>query len=190
MGRAQGKVKGRIASRIALKKFYSGRTNEVQRYFEHIPVVLEDNIPLEICLAYVFLKAEEAQNRVLHGGVVKKYKCNAELSIRIINIHHLTRDGFKALYKNIFGKPMNEDISKKIEAASKTRDRVIHGKDVPDSDLREAIADVLEYGELINAELNFNPFGSMQGFNGRGAGSLDKRTTKLVMKGLGFGVTA
>jgi len=80
-----------------------------------------------------------------------------------------------------------------MNEAEKTRDRVVHGKDVTDSELRGAIADVLEYAEKFNAEVNdtagFRPLGNMRGFKGR-AEPLDKRTTKWLMRGLGFGIQA
>lgn len=110
-----------------------------------------------------------------------------------MNHQHLTRDGFKDIFKNVFGSPLSKETIEKLEEAEKTRDRVIHGKSVPDNELREAIADVLEYAELLNNEVSgiagFKPFGNMKGFKGR-ADSLDNRTTKWLMKGLGFGVKA
>lgn len=70
---------------------------------------------------------------------------------------------------------------------------MVHGKAVTDTELRSAIADVLDYAVLFNADVDaaagFKPFGDMRGFKGR-ADSLDKRTTKWVMRGLGFGVKA
>ena len=183
----------RIPSRIALKKFYESRTDEVKLYFEHFLPVIDNNLPYQICLAYVFLKMEQAQNRALYGGVVKIHRGKRDFVSRVMNFQHLTRGGFKEIYKNVFGSKIKTATIKKLEDAETIRDKVIHGKDVPDNELREAIADVLEYAELLNAEVSaiagFKPFGSMKGFKGR-ADSLDNRTTKWLMKGLGFGVKA
>ena len=110
-----------------------------------------------------------------------------------MNHQHLTREGFKEIFKNVFGAELNKASRVKLEEAEKVRDKVIHGKTVPDNELREAIADVLEYAELLNEEVylisGFKPFASMKGFKGR-ADSLDNRTTKWIMRGLGFGVKA
>jgi hypothetical protein len=183
----------RIPTYIALTKFYEGRTAEVKEYFEHLPKIIGNGIPYEVSIAYVFLKTEQAQNRALYGGVVKVHRANSEFASRIMNYQHLTRDGFQSIYKNVFGHALGRDTNKKIAEAEKVRDKVIHGKNVPENELREAIADVLEYAELFNEDVSkaagFKPFGSMKGFKGR-AEPLDVRTTKWLMRGLGFGVKA
>jgi hypothetical protein len=183
----------RIPTYIALNKFYEKRTQEVKGYFDHLPDIIGNDLPYEISLAYVFLKCEQAQNRALYGAVVKLHRGRKDFVSRVMNYQHLTRDGYKEIYKNVLGASISDDTAKKLKEAEKTRDKVIHGKDVPDNDLREAIADVLEYAEMFNSEVydiaGFKPFGSMKGFKGR-ADSLDNRTTKWVMRGLGFGVKA
>jgi hypothetical protein len=165
----------------------------VKAYFEHLPKLVGDGLPYEIAIAYVFLKIEQAQNRALYGGIVKIHRGNAEFVGRLMNFQHLTRDGFKNIYKNVFGNSLKEETVNKLKEAEKARDKVIHGKTVTDNELREAIADVLEYAERFNIEVNtvagFKPFADMRGLKGR-AGSLDKRTTKWLMKGLGFSVKA
>lgn len=181
----------RIPTYKALLKFYECRPVEIKNHFVHLPKLVNDGLPYDIAIAYSFLKIEQAQNRALYGGVVKIHRGNAEFVRRLMNFQHLTRDGFKDLYKNVFGHPLKEVTATKLSAAEKARDKVIHGKAVTDNELREAIADVLEYAEAFNSEVNaiagFKPFADMRGFKGR-ADSLDKRTTKWLMKGLGFGV--
>lgn len=176
----------------ALIKIYDGLPEEVKGHFQHIPKLIKE-FSYDVSIAYSFLKIEQAQNRALYGGVVKVHRGEAEFVRRVMNSQHLTRDGFKEIYRNVFGNPLPQATSEKLKEAEKVRDRVIHGKPVPDSELREAIADCLQYGVLLNSEVsavaNFKPFGDMRGFKGR-ADSLDKRTTKWVMRGLGFGVKA
>ncbi|ENC6385357.1 hypothetical protein ABKX71_004008 [Aeromonas veronii] len=183
----------RIPTRIALKKFYEERSDEVKIYFEHLLPLLEANLPYDIGLAYMFLKTEQAQNRALYGGVVKIHRGKSAFVARVMNFQHLTRDGFKEIYKNVFGQAIRDITVNKLSEAEVVRDKVIHGKQVSDAELREAIADVLEYAELLNDEVSsvasFKPFGNMKGFKGR-ADSLDNRTTKWLMKGMGFGVRA
>ena len=182
-----------IPSYISLLKCYNDKPAEVKSYFEHLPKLISDGLPYEVAIAYSFLKVEQAQNRTLYGGVVKLHRGDAQFVGHLLNFQYLTRVGFKDIYKNVFGHPLNEITSIKLKEAEKTRDKVIHGKSVNDNELRVAIADVLEYAELLNQEVNliagFKPFSDMRGFKGR-AESLDKRTTKWVMKGMGFDVKA
>ncbi len=174
----------------ALLKIYETLPEEVKRHFAHVPRLIEE-FPYEVALAYSFLKIEQAQNRALYGGVVKVHRGESEFVRRVMNFQHLTRDGFKEIYKNVFGAALTKGTAAKLDTAEKIRDRVIHGKSVNENEMREAIADCLEYACLLNAEISgcagFKPFGDMRGFKGR-ADSLDKRTTKWLMRGLGFGV--
>jgi hypothetical protein len=170
---------------------YEGLPEEVRGYFTHMPELVE--LPYEVALAYSFLKVEQAQNRALYGGVVKVHRGDAEFVRRVMNFQHLTRDGFTEIYANVFGTPLSKTCASKLEEAEKVRERVIHGKSVDDNEMREAIADCLEYGDLLNTDVSgvsgFKPFEDMRGFKGR-ADSLDKRTKKWLMRGLGFGVKA
>ncbi|WP_180682753.1 hypothetical protein [Tepidicella baoligensis] len=177
----------------ALQKLYDAKSDQVKNHFGHLPQLIADGLPYEIAIAYVFLKIEQAQNRALYGGVVKIHRCEAEFARRVMNYQHLTRDGFKDLYKNVFGRALPKATADLMADAETTRDKVIHGKAATDSELRGAIADVLEYAEAFNNEVNdiagFKPLGDMRGFKGR-AEPLDKRTSKWLMRGLGFGVKA
>ncbi len=183
----------RIPNYKALVRFYNGRPSDVKVFFEHLPKLVSDGLPYEIAIAYSFLKIEQAQNRALYGGVVKVHRGNAEFVGRLMNHQHLTRDGFKTIYKNVFGQPLKDATATKLKEAEKARDKVIHGKNVSEDELREAIADILEYAEAFNSEVSavagFKPLGDMRGFKGR-ADSLDNRTTKWLMRGLDFGVKA
>lgn len=180
-----------IPSYKALLRHYEAKSEQVRNHFECLPKLINDGLPYEIAIAYCFLKIEQAQNRALYGGVVKVHRCNAEFARRLMNVQHLTRDGFRALFKNVFGKPLKDATVSMILDAEKIRDKVIHGKDVSENELRQAIADVLAYAEELNNEVHargeFKPLGDMRGFKGR-AEALDKRTSKWLMRGLGFGV--
>jgi hypothetical protein len=177
----------------ALQKCYAAKSIEVRSHFHHLPELITSNLLYEIAIAYGFLKIEQAQNRALYGGVVKVHRCNAEFARHAMHSQHLTREGFKDLYKNIFGRALPKEMSDLMAHAESSRDKVIHGKSVTDGELRGAIADVLAYAEAFNLEVNdvagFMPLGDMRGFKGR-AEPLDIRTSKWVMKGLGFGVKA
>lgn len=188
----EGETMARIPSYKALLKIFEALPDEVRGHFPHVPKLVKE-FPYDVALAYSFLKIEQAQNRALYGGVVKVHRGEAEFVRRVMNFQHLTRDGFKEIYKNVFGVALPKSTTDKLATAEKIRDRVIHGKSVDDNEMREAIADCLEYACLFNSDVSacaaFKPFGDMRGFKGR-ADSLDKRTTKWVMRGLGFGVKA
>ncbi|MDU7463082.1 hypothetical protein [Haemophilus haemolyticus] len=168
---------------------YQALPENIQKYFGHIPKLINDDYEYEIVIAYLFLKIEEGQNRLLYGGSVKCLGAEAEVATSIINYHHLKRNDFGKIYNNIFGCPLPENISKQLKKAENTRDRVVHGKKVKDDDLRDAIIDCFEYARLMNQEIatiaGFTPFGDMRGFKGR-AESLNKNVTRILLKGVGF----
>lgn len=174
----------------AILNKYNTCSKEVKEYFESLPGLVGD-YPYEVSLAYLFLRTERAQNRALYGGVVKLHRAHREVAERAINSQHLTREGFLALFKNIFGYELPRGTQSKIQEAEKIRDKVIHGKKVFDADMRKAITDVLDYAEVMNKGMEksgeFKPFGDMRGFKGR-AEPLDKKTSRWLLKGLGFNI--
>lgn len=175
----------------AILKRYNSSTANVKGYFSELPDLLNDGYPYQVSLAYLFLETEHAHNRALYCGVVKLHAADAELADNVINAQHMTRDGFLDLYRSVFGKPFSLDLAGKFEKAARTRDSVVHGKNVPDSEMRQAHVDIIEYAERVNAEISaiagFEPFGDLRGFKGA-AGSLEKATTKWLLKGIGFTV--
>ena len=101
----------------------------------------------------------------------------------------MTRNGFKDLFKAIFGKPLDKPVAEKIEKAELVRDRILHGKTVSELEKRKAVIDILDYAEALNSAVcdlaGFRPFGLLTGFKGR-AQSLDKSTSRWVLKGIGL----
>ncbi len=152
---------------IGVKKHFDASTEAVKWYFDQLPTLLKD-FPYEVCLAYVFLRTEKAQNRTLYCGVVKLHGAHTVIAESVINKQHLTRDGFHGLYKNVFARKIPDTTTAKIKQAEKIRDRVVHGKAVKHADMRQAILDVIEYAELMNKDLKtyagFEPFGNLRGF--------------------------
>jgi len=174
----------------ALCKKFQKSPQEIKDYFVHFPKLISLRI-YEVTLAYLFLRTEMAQNRTLYCGVVKIHHAHAEVAQSALNSQHLTRDGFLELYQNVFDEALPSAISDKLQRSEKTRDKVIHGKSVPDPEMREAIFHVLDYAEHMNMHLQskagFKPFGDLRGFKGRKV-SLDKGTTRWLLKGIGFGI--
>lgn len=160
----------------------------MQKYFEHLPKLIDD-FPHDVCLAYLFLRLEQAYNRALYCGIVKLHQADGELTSQVINKEHITRTKFEKLYSTIFGSDQNSSAKAILAEAEKIRDNVIHGKDVSLIKKREAIVDVIEYAEIFNNELKskagFEPLGDLRGFSGA-AQKLNKKTTRWLLKGMGF----
>jgi len=155
-----------------------------------MPGLIDESAKFEIALAYSFLKTELAQNRTLYGGALRLYQAHSEVAQNLIDAQHLTRDTFKTLYKNTFGKIISAQTDAHFNSAQRVRNRIIHGKSVQTPDIRNAVAEILDYASGLDAEVfaiaNFHPFGDMRGIRGR-QGSLNKKTTRWLMKGLGYG---
>jgi hypothetical protein len=180
-----------IKSKRGLINMFDTCSQEVQDYFEHVPSLLDD-YPMHVCLAYVFSRLELGQNMALYCGVVKRHKVNTVIANSAVGAQHLTRDGFVGLYKTVFDCELPTDAHADLKVAEKTRDKVMHGKKADDNTIRNAIARVLEFAEEVNTQLDkqckLKPFvGSLQGFSGASK-KLDKRTSRFILKGMGFGI--
>jgi hypothetical protein len=163
----------------------------VAAYFDALPRLVESR-DWEVALAYAFIRLERAQNMTLYCGAVKVHRANCAVARRVIDVQHLTREGFLELFNNVIGKPMPTPQVTKVQKAEKTRDKVVHGKQVSVAEIRDAIVGILEHAADLNAfilaEAGFMPFSDLRGFKGR-ASSLDKRTTRWLLKGLGFAIS-
>lgn len=167
---------------------YNALPEEVRNYFSHFPG-LAKNYPWDVVIAYLYSKVELAQNMTIYCGVVKMHKINSDLAKKAIDTQHMTRKGFKDLYKAIFGAAIPNAIASRLDHAEETRDRIVHGKTVTEAAKRKAVYDILQYASEFNDRVSdkagFRPFGSLQGFKGRGQ-ALDKATSRWVLKGMGF----
>ena len=103
----------------------------------------------------------------------------------------MTRKEFRDKFTVVFGSSIPDAISNTLGKAETVRDRVMHGKKATDSDKRNAVANVIDYADKLNGHVHgiagFRPFGDLRGFKGAGK-SLDKSTTRWVLKGMGFPV--
>jgi len=169
-------------------KRYNALPGEIKTYFVHFPKLAQE-FPWDVSISYMFSLIELAHNMTIYCGVVKLHRVNNSLARAAVNNHHMTRDGFRDLYKTIFGKPIKTPLTEKLVEAEKTRDFILHGKNVSEEKKRKAIVDILEYAVEFNNAVNeiagFKPFGSLQGFKGR-AESLDKSTSRWILKGVGL----
>lgn len=157
-------------------------------YFNHFPRLAKE-FPWDVSIGYLFSQTELAQNMTIYGAVVRTHRVDATIARSVIDSHHMTRDRFRELYEIILDKQIDGDTVAKAKVAEAVRDRILHGKSVPESDKRKAVVSILEYANLLNEQVNsdagFRPFGSMQGFKGRAA-SLDKSTSRWVLTGMGL----
>lgn len=181
----------KIKSKPGLLNAFYACSKEVQGYFEYIPKLLEE-FPMHVCLAYVFARLELGQNMALYCGVVRIHKVNAEIAMRAVSTHHMTRENFVLLYKTVFDVDLPAAAHPDLKSAETTRDMVMHGKEISDDRIRNAIARVLEYAEEINKQLHakhgLKPYGNLQGFAGKSK-KLDKRTSRFLLKGMGFAIS-
>jgi len=175
----------------ALIRHYDAKSEGVRWQFWGLPDLIEQGFN-EATLAYSFLRLEQAQNRTLYGALLRLHRADSALVRRILDRQHLTRQGFRELYRNVLGRAFPPAVAAALESAESARDRVVHGKNVPARAMREAVADVLDHAEALNDEVlriaGFRPCGDMRGIRGSRRVALDKRTTKWLMKGLGFSV--
>jgi hypothetical protein len=151
---------------------------------------LLESYPLEVAVGYAFHRLELGQNMALYCGVVKLYRANRTVARNAIDSHHMTREGFEKLYETVFDLPLPKNAKQDLRTAEKTRDMVMHGGEASDDRMRNAIGRVLEFAEAVNGQLQqkhqFRPFsGYWRGFAGA-LQKLDKRTTRFMLKGIGF----
>ena len=176
------------SSRKGVVKRYRAAPENIRDFFFDLDKLVE-HYPLEISISYLFGLVELAQNNTLYCGVVKLHRVDAELANKAIDAHELYKDDFRQFYEAIFGKKIKKSTFEKLDEAQKVRNRIVHGKSVEDKDKRKAIADVLEFAEKFNADVDeiagFMPFGDLRGFKGRGK-PLDKSTSRWVLKGIGL----
>lgn len=177
-------------SQRALLKLYDDCSEQVRGYFEHFRPLIE-NYPYEVALSYAFGQVELAQTMTLYCGVVKIHRVDARLARAAVDAYHMSRAGFLGKVEAIYGKPLPKAAQRKLTSAEGVRDKVMHGKGASDQEKRTALANVLRYAEAVNAFLDpvagLQPFGSLRGFKGR-ARSLDRSTSRWVLKGMGFPV--
>lgn len=191
MAKKKRSASGRIKSKAGLLKAYKSLPDEIQKYFEHLPKLIDD-FPLSVALAYVFARHELGQNMTLYCGIVKLHRANAELARRVVNTHHLTREGFAELFKTIYDIELPQTARTNLKKAEDARDDVMHGKSVNEDRMRNAIAQVLEFAKSLNALLDkahkIKPYVlDLRGFAGASK-KLDSRTTRFMLKGMGFGI--
>lgn len=185
-------LKEKIKSKPGLKNFYFNRSEEVKDYFSYLPQLINNGFPLNICLAYCFYRVEVAHNQCIYCGIVKLHKADAGFTRRIVDEWDMYRGDFSEKFELIYGYKRPLRLTEGIQEAASVRDDVMHGSTKTPSDKREAIGITLRYAEAFNSfvddKAGLRPFtDDLRGFKGR-ASSVDKNTTRWILKGMGFNV--
>ncbi|NEO83462.1 MAG: hypothetical protein F6J87_04260 [Spirulina sp. SIO3F2] len=136
--------------RRGLKNVYESMSEDVRSFFKDLPALIDSDFDLDIALAYVFFRIEKGQRQTLYVGARKLYRTESELTWRAIDLHDLTRTGFKELFKTIYSFPISQKSDKCLVDAQKIRDDLMHGRTVKDKGKREAITKAMYYAEEMN----------------------------------------
>jgi hypothetical protein len=177
-------------TRKGLKKYFRSLPGNLRPHFEYFLKILDFKLPLEIAVAYVFYRIELAHRDTLHFGIIKKYRAEAGLVGEIIQKEYIERANFPRLLKNVLGIELPAAIKTKLEMAEGIRDKAMHGRRPTNAELRNAIKLALEYShdynKYVKRKAHFAPFGNLRGQAGGSDERLDRDTTRVVLKGLGF----
>ncbi len=180
-------------SRRGLRNLFDTFNEDVKAFFSEFGPLVESDFTLQVILSYTFFRIEQGQHVTLFCGARKLHKTDADLTWQAIDSQHMTRDSFQRYFANIFGVALPGDVREIITPAETTRDRLMHGKTVSEPLLRDAISRTLHYADQLNrfletCNVGFRPFcGDLRGFVGR-LESLDKSTSRWILKGMGFGL--
>jgi len=177
-----------IKSIPGLKHHYNALPQGIRNYFPCV-LGLIDAFPLEVGLSYVFSRTELAQNDAIYCGLLKLHRAHREVVESVLLKQRSTRAEYRKFFATVFNSSIPDSTVATIQKAEGIRDRVMHGKTPPPSEIRNAVAQVLEYTRdldaLVQQLAGFHPCGDLRGFKGAAA-PLDKSTTGWVLKGMGF----
>lgn len=176
--------------RRGLQDVYTSMPDEVQAFFSDLPALINSDFSLNIALAYMFFRIEQGQRQMLYYGARKLHRTESQLTWKIVDSQHLTRDAIKEKFEIIYGFPISDTANQYIKEAEGVRNALMHGQKPIEAKQREAICKVMYYAEEMNehiaGKLNFRPFtGDQRGIVGRRE-FLDKSTTRWILKGMGF----
>lgn len=167
---------------------FNDAPDDVKDYFPNF-VELVENYPWDVSVSYFFSRIEQAKHMVIYCGIVKLHWCESTLTRTMVDKEHMSRGRFKELYKTVFGKNIKSEIIIKLENGEKARDKIAHGKNWTEKEVREGLVSAIdfasEFNDFVQEDAGFRPFGSLKGFKGR-AESLPKSTTRWVLQGMGI----
>ena len=167
---------------------FKGKSQDIQDYFPAFPELVE-SYSWDVPVSYVFSRIEAVKHSTIYCGIVKLHWTDSVLTRELVDRDHMSRGRFRELFKIVYGKPMDVDLSKSLAEAEAIRDKIAHGKNWTDEEARTSLKDVFDFTEGFNVFVDgigrFRPFGDLRGFKGRKE-SLPKETTRWVLKGMGI----
>ena len=157
---------------------YEGLPPDTKEYLSFIPLIIDisnnvsrnkDKDIFDILLAYLFIRVEHGQRRILYGFAINEHNVKSSEAKAIINEWDIGQVDFTILYRILTKKSIKPEILEYKKKATKVRDNIIHGKIVKDGKKAEAIKNILDYidklNDLVRRKYKFKPFGDMTGFS-------------------------
>jgi len=176
--------------RDVLEKFKKAPTF-IQEYFKYLPDLVA-NFPWDVSIGYLFTRIEYAKHMTIYCGILKLHSADSTLTWKAIENLQMTREQFINLFKIVFRQPIESSILKKLRDSENVRDMVVHGKNPHDSKIRKAMVDAIDFciqfNDYVYKRAGFRPMAKLVGFKGRKK-SLDKSTTRWLLKGMGFNLS-
>ena len=178
-------------SRPGLKNLFNTLGDDITGYYSEFNNIIDSTLSLHVLLAYMFFRLEQGQLLTLYLGSRKLQKTDSELTWKALDSQQIKRESFLTYFETIYSFPIPQHVREIIVPAERIRDRLMHGKDVTDANLREAITRPLYYSLEMNnlaaQKMNgLRPFvPDLRGAVGR-LDSLDKSTSRWILKGMGF----
>ncbi len=156
---------------------YEGLPPDTKEYLNVIPLIIDisnnvsrdkDKDIFDILLAYLFIRVEHGQRRILRGLAINEHNVKSSEAEDIVNKWHINQLEFIILHKIFTGKLIKPKILEYKRKATDVRNNIIHGKIVTDAEKAQAIKDILNYieklNDLVRLKYKFKPFGNMKGF--------------------------
>ena len=178
-----------IRSYKGLLYYFENLPDEIKEYYKVLRDLLKD-YHFSVSLAYLFSLLERGHHMALYCSIVKLHKTDKILTRTALENHHFIRKGFQEMCERVLGKRIPTETQLFHDKTAKVRDKLMHGKDPSDDELRNAIANGLEYSRLFNEYVysiaGFNPFTpSLRGVFGR-MKTLDKKASRWMLIGMGL----
>lgn len=183
----------KTSGRDKIKNNLAKQDDGVRWYFSLLDELIDNITSSEPALSYCFHLIEMAQRNALYALLMREYRTDANLTWSAVQNRTVTRKNFSELFEEICGQKLDSKSRNIIEPAEIVRDAIMHGRNRKQAEIHESILKCLEYVEFINDEfakkVGFRPVGQLKGVTGKkGKPQLDTKTTRAVLKGLGFPV--
>lgn len=173
---------------------YEGLDTRISSEMPSMGVLLtNDDIEWDVAVSYAFSIIEYARRYTLYMALVRKWNVNAVLAWETVQSEELKDDQFWELMEDVLEKKFSKDLKNMLRDAKLVRNKIMHGHNDPSvAARRKAIGAAFDFlgkfGNAIEKQAGFYPFGSKKGLLsvGKGGKRHDAATSRLILKGLGF----